>query len=94
MEKQASFIFTALGGHVLQNIAGAKLVKSKGFLEGTAKALLSGTLARNARKGTLKEGLQSAATAVAAPEAIMATWHGRRPPQGSRTAPLSMVPWR
>jgi hypothetical protein len=72
MEKQASFIFTALGGHVLQNIAGAKLVKSKGFLEGTAKALLSGTLARNARKGTLKEGLQSAATAVAAPEAIMA----------------------
>lgn len=72
MEKQASFIFTALGGHVLQNIAGAKLVKSKGFLEGTAKALLSGTLARNARKGTLKEGLQSAATSIAAPEAIMA----------------------
>jgi hypothetical protein len=72
MEKQASFIFTALGGHVLQNIAGAKLVKSKGFLEGTAKALLSGTLARNARKGTLKEGLKTAATSVAAPEAIMA----------------------
>ncbi len=72
MEKQASFIFTALGGHVLQNIAGAKLVKSKGFLEGTAKALLSGTLARNARKGTPKEGLKTAATSVAAPEAIMA----------------------
>jgi hypothetical protein len=72
MEKQSSFIFTALGGHVLQNIAGAKLVKSKGFLEGTAKALLSGTLARNARKGTLKEGLKTAATSVAAPEAIMA----------------------
>lgn len=72
MQKESSFIFTALGGHVLQNIAGAKLVKSKGFLEGTAKALLSGTLARNARKGTLKEGLQSAVTSVAAPEAIMA----------------------
>jgi hypothetical protein len=72
MEKQSSFIFTALGGHVLQNIAGAKLVKSKGFLQDTAKALLSGTLARNARKGTLKEGLKSAATSVAAPEAIMA----------------------
>ena len=72
MQKQSSFIFTALGGHVLQNIAGAKLVKSKGFLEGTAKALLSGTLARNARQGTLKEGLKSAVTSVAAPEAIMA----------------------
>lgn len=71
MQKESSFIFTALGGHVLQNIAGAKLVKSKGFLEGTAKALLSGTLARNARKGTLKEGLQTAMTSVAAPEAIM-----------------------
>lgn len=72
MQKQSSFIFTALGGHVLQNIAGAKLVKSKGFLEGTAKALLSGTLARNARKGTLKEGLKTAATSIAAPEAVMA----------------------
>lgn len=72
MQKQSSFIFTALGGHVLQNIAGAKLVKSKGFLEGTAKALLSGTLARNARQGTLKEGLKTAATSIAAPEAVMA----------------------
>lgn len=72
MQKESSFIFSALGGHVLQNIAGARLVKSKGFLEDTAKALLSGTLARNARKGTLKEGLKTAATSVAAPEAIMA----------------------
>lgn len=72
MQKESSFIFTALGGHVLQNIAGAKLVKSKGFLEGTAKALLSGSLGRNARNGTLKEGLRTAATSVAAPEAIMA----------------------
>ena len=62
MQKESSFIFSALGGHVLQNIAGARLVKSKGFLEDTAKALLSGTLARNARKGTLKEGLKTAAT--------------------------------
>jgi hypothetical protein len=72
MQKESSFLFTALGGHVLQNIAGAKLVKSRGFLEDTAKALMSGALARNARKGTLKEAAKTAVTSVGVPEAIMA----------------------
>lgn len=72
MQKESAFLATALGGHVLQNIAGAKLVKSRGFLEDTAKALMSGVLARNARQGTLKEGLKTAVTSVGVPEAIMA----------------------
>lgn len=72
MQKESAFLATALGGHVLQNIAGAKLVKSRGFLKDTARALLSGALARKARSGTFKEGLKTAVTSVAAPEAIMA----------------------
>lgn len=72
MEKESSFLATAFGGHLLQNIASVKLIKSKGFLEDTAKALLSGTLARKARKGTLKEGLKTAVTSIGVPEAIMA----------------------
>lgn len=72
MKKESAFLATALGGHVMQNIAGARLVKSKGFLVDTAKALMSGALARNARKGTLKEGLKTAVTSVGVPEAIMA----------------------
>lgn len=72
MEKESGFIMTALGGHALQNIAGAKLVKSKSFITDTAKHLTAGALGRNGRKGTLKEGLKTAVTSVGVPEAVMA----------------------
>lgn len=72
MEKESGFIMTALGGHALQNIAGAKLVKSKSFITDTAKHLAAGALGRNGRNGTLKEGLKTAVTSVGVPEAVMA----------------------